>query len=73
MRKRVWFGISMFLGMVMLVAWAESNWFLAGILGLMLGATVAIAIVAFPRDAAPPADRRHENTQRRRREQALKS
>jgi hypothetical protein len=72
MRKRIVFGISMFLGMVMLVAWAESNWFLAGVLGLMLGATIAIAIFAFPHDAAPPADRRHENTQRRRREQALK-
>jgi hypothetical protein len=73
MRKRVVFGISMFLGMVTLVAWAESNWFLAGILGLLLGATVAIALFAFPNDAAPPADRRHEATQRRRREQVLKN
>jgi hypothetical protein len=72
MRKRVVFGISMFLGMVTLVAWAESNWFLAAILGLMLGATVAVALFAFPTDAAPPADRRHEATQKRRREQALK-
>ncbi len=70
MRKRVVFGILMFLGMVLLVAVAESNWFLAAILGLMIGAAVAIVIFSFPHDAAPPADRRHEATQKRRREQA---
>lgn len=70
MRKRVVFGIFMFFGMVLLVAVAESNWFLAAIMGILMGAFVAMALFAFPRDAAPPADRRHEATQRRRREQA---
>jgi hypothetical protein len=73
MRKRVVFGIFMFLGMVLLVAVAESNWFLAAIMGLLMGAFVAMALFAFPHDAAPPADRRHEATQRRRREQARAS
>jgi hypothetical protein len=70
MRKRFVFGISMFLGMILLVAVAESNWFLAAIMGVLLGATVAIVIFSYPKDAAPPSDRRHEATQRRRREQA---
>lgn len=70
MRKRMVFAIFMFLGMVLLVAVAESNWFLAAIIGALIGGFIAFALHAFPRDAAPPADRRHEATQRRRREQA---
>ena len=70
MKKRVVFAIFMFIGMVLLVAVAESNWFLAAIIGVVLGGFLAFALHAFPRDAAPPADRRHEATQRRRREQA---
>jgi len=69
MRKRVVFGVFMFLGLVLLVALAESNWFLAAIMDVVMGGFVAMALFAFPRDAAPPADRRHEATQRRRREQ----
>jgi hypothetical protein len=63
----------MFLGMVLLVAVAESNWFLAAILGVGLGGFVAMMFFAFPHDAAPPADRRHEATQKRRRDQARQS
>jgi len=70
MRKRVVFAISMFLGMVLLVAVAESNWLLAAIMGPLLGLFVVLMFYSYPTDAAPPADRRHEATQRRRREQA---
>jgi hypothetical protein len=70
MRKRMVFAIFMFVGMVLLVALAESNWFLAAIMGVVLGGFIAFALFAFPHDAAPPADRRHEATQRRRRDQA---
>ena len=70
MRRAIWYAIAMFLGMVVLVAVAESNWFLAAIIGIGLGGFVAMMFFAFPHDAAPPADRRHEATQKRRREQA---
>ena len=70
MRKRIVFAIFMFLGMVLLVSAAESNWFMAAIMGVVMGGFLAFALYAFPHDAAPPADRRHEATQRRRREQA---
>jgi 4-hydroxybenzoate polyprenyltransferase len=66
MRKRIVFAILMLLGMILLIAVAESNWPLAGLIGLGLGATVAMLIFTYPNDIAPPADRRHENTQRRR-------
>jgi hypothetical protein len=72
MRKRVVFGISMFLGMVLLVAVTESNWLLAAVMGPLLGFFVALMFYNYPTDAAPPADRRHEATQRRRREQAAR-
>jgi len=42
------------------------------VLGVLLGGFVATLIFSYPRDAAPPSDRRHEATQRRRREQALR-
>jgi hypothetical protein len=35
-------------------------------MGAGLGLTVAFMIHAYPNDIAPPSDRRHENTQRRR-------
>jgi hypothetical protein len=73
MRKRVVFGISMFLGLVLLVAVAEANWIMGAIIGPILGFFVALTLYTYPRDAAPPADRRHEATQRRRREQARAS
>ncbi len=73
MRKRVAFGILMLLGMVLLVAVSESNWPLAAVMGVVLGAAVAVTIYAYPHDAAPPADRRHEASQRRRREEAQRS
>jgi hypothetical protein len=72
MRKRVVFAIFMLLGMVLLVAVADSNWFLAAIMGVLIGASLATSMFAYPLDAAPPADRRHEADQRRRRERALK-
>ncbi len=67
MRRRAIFVICMLLGLILAAAVAESNWLLAALMGMGLGATVAIVIFAYPNDIAPPADRRHENTQRRRR------
>lgn len=66
MRKRTWYGICAAFGAVALVASVESDWILAAIMGAGLGLTVAFMIHAYPNDIAPPSDRRHENTQRRR-------
>jgi hypothetical protein len=65
MRKRTMYSICALLGAVLLVAAAESNWLLAAITGAGLGLTVALVVHAYPNDIAPPADRRHESTQRR--------
>ena len=66
MRKRTVYLICALLGAVLLVTVAESNWLLAAIVGVGLGLTAAVMVHAYPVDIAPPADRRHENTQRRR-------
>jgi hypothetical protein len=65
MRKRFFYTVSAFLGAIALVAAAESDWLVAAIMGAGLGLTVALMTHAYPHDIAPPADRRHENTQRR--------
>ena len=65
MRKRFLYTVSAFLGAIALVAAVESNWLLAAIMGAGLGLAVALMTHVYPRDIAPPADRRHENTQRR--------
>jgi hypothetical protein len=65
-RKAKAFWSTIVLGAVLAVAVAESNWLLAAIMGAGLVATIWVFIHAYPRDAAPPTDRRHENTQRRR-------
>jgi MFS family permease len=66
MRKRTWFAICVGLGAVLLLVLAESNWLLAAVVGMGLGAAAFMFVHAYPGDIAPPADRRHENTQRRR-------
>ena len=66
MRKRTLFGILSGLGAMILVVLAESNWLLAAVVGVGLGAVVFVFVHAYPHDIAPPADRRHENTVRRR-------
>jgi MFS family permease len=66
MRKRTWFAICVGLGMVLLLFLAQNNWLLAAIVGMGLGAGVFMFVHAYPGDIAPPADRRHENTLRRR-------
>ena len=66
MRKRVLFAILAGLGAMLMVVFADSNWLLAAIVGVGLGAVVFTFVHAYPHDIAPPADRRHENTQRRR-------
>jgi uncharacterized membrane protein len=65
-RKAKAFWITVLLGAILAVAVAESNWLMAAIIGALFVATLWIFVHAYPRDAAPPADRRHENTQRRR-------
>jgi chromate transport protein ChrA len=65
-RKTKAFWTTVVLGAVLAVAVAESNWMLAAILGAGLVVTLWILTHAYPVDIAPPADRRHENTQRRR-------
>jgi len=66
MRKRVMFAILAGLGAMLMVVFADSNWLLAAIVGVGLGAVVFTFVHAYPHDIAPPSDRRHENTQRRR-------
>lgn len=66
MRKRTLFGILSGAGAATLTMLAESNFLLAALVGLGLGGIVFVFIHAYPHDIAPPADRRHENTVRRR-------
>ncbi|HTT97096.1 MAG TPA: hypothetical protein VMF58_03545 [Rhizomicrobium sp.] len=66
MRKRVMFAILAGLGAMLMIVFADSNWLLAAIVGVGLGAVVFTFVHAYPHDIAPPSDRRHENTQRRR-------
>jgi hypothetical protein len=66
MRKRTLFGILSGLGAMILVVLADSNSFLAAIVGAGLGALVFTLVHSYPHDIAPPSDRRHENTLRRR-------
>ena len=64
-RKAKAFWASITVGAGLAVAVADSNWILAAIMGATLVATLWIFTHAYPIDIAPPADRRHENTQRR--------
>jgi len=66
MRKRTLFGILSGLGAMILIMLADSNWLLAALVGAGLGAVVFALVHSYPHDIAPPSDRRHENTQRRR-------
>ena len=72
MRKRTLFGILSGLGAAILVVLAESNWLLAAVVGVGLGAVVFVFVQAYPHDIAPPSDRRHENTLRRRQRESLR-
>ena len=65
MRKTKIFLITVLLGALLAVAAAEDNWILAAGFGAALVASIWIFAHAYPRDAAPPADRRHENSLRR--------
>jgi hypothetical protein len=66
MRKRTLFGLCVAFGALLLALLADSNWALAAIVGIGLGAMIFMFVHAYPNDIAPPSDRRHENTQRRR-------
>ena len=65
-KKAKAFWISVAAGAGLAVAVADSNWMLAAIMGALLVVTLWIFTHAYPHDIAPPVDRRHENTQRRR-------
>ena len=66
MRKRTKLGLYSALGAALLIWAASSNWILAGIVGLGLGLTFFVFTHSYPHDLAPPSDRRHEATLRRR-------
>ena len=66
MRKRTRFGLLVVLGALLVLLFTRENWLLAALVGMGLGATVFLFTHVYPHDIAPPADRRHENTQRRR-------
>jgi len=65
MRKRTrWALLSAFATLGILLVTTE-NWLLAALVGIGIGTMIFIFTHAYPHDIAPPADRRHENTQRR--------
>ncbi len=68
MRRAATYVVSGFLGAVGLAAAAvgdAGDMLVAAAVGAGLGVIVALVFHAYPDDIAPPADRRHENTQRR--------
>ena len=66
MRKRTKFGLFVGFGAVLVLLITSENWLLAAAVGMGLGAVAFLFTHAYPNDIAPPADRRHENTVRRR-------
>ncbi|MBV9991874.1 MAG: hypothetical protein JOZ72_11345 [Alphaproteobacteria bacterium] len=66
MRKRTKLGICAALGAMVLLLAASSNPILAAVVGMGVGVIVFVFTHAYPNDIAPPSDRRHENTVRRR-------
>lgn len=66
MRKRTKLGIYCAIGAMTLLLIAESNWLLAAVIGMGLGGIFFMFTHAYPNDIAPPSDRRHEATVRRR-------
>ena len=64
-RKAKAFWVTVVLGAVLAVAVADENWLMAPIVGAAVVASLWIFVHAYPRDLAPPADRRHEATLRR--------
>jgi hypothetical protein len=69
MRKRTKLGIYSAIGAMSVLLLAESNWLLAAVVGMGLGGIFFMFTHAYPNDIAPPSDRRHENTVRRRQAQ----
>jgi hypothetical protein len=64
-RKAKAFWVTVVLGAVLAVAVADENWLMAAVVGAALVASLWIFVHVYPRDLAPPADRRHEATLRR--------
>ncbi|HEY0106515.1 MAG TPA: hypothetical protein VGB91_10555 [Rhizomicrobium sp.] len=65
MRKSTVFAVCATLGAVLAVYLSESDWVMAAITGAALGLSTALFVYVYPADAAPPADRRHEASMRR--------
>jgi hypothetical protein len=66
LRKRTKLGLCIALGGMLVVLTAYENLPLAALVGMAIGAVLFVFLHAYPNDIAPPADRRHENTLRRR-------
>jgi len=65
MRKGLLYVTSAVIGAVGLAASAVGDFIAAALTGAGLGLIFALVFHVYPNDIAPPADRRHENTQRR--------
>jgi hypothetical protein len=65
MRQSALYIVFAFLGAIILVAAVDSDWLVAAGIGAALGVLAAFVVHIYPHDIAPPADRRHEATQRR--------
>ena len=64
-RKAKAFWLSIILGAILAISVADENWMMAAVVGAAIVASLWVFVHAYPRDIAPPADRRHENTLRR--------
>lgn len=65
MRHGTRYALAAIMGALILYVFAFENWPLALLVGAGVGVTILLMIHVYPHDVAPPADRRHENTQRR--------
>jgi len=66
MRKRTKLGLYSALCATLLIWAASSNWPLAAAVGAGLGLLIFVFTHSYPHDIAPPSDRRHEATLKRR-------
>ncbi|MBV8977457.1 MAG: hypothetical protein JO261_02635 [Alphaproteobacteria bacterium] len=66
MRRRTKLGLMMSFATLAVLVITTSNWLLAALVGMGIGVIFFVFTHAYPNDIAPPSDRRHENTQRRR-------
>jgi hypothetical protein len=65
MRKVLVFAICAGLGALLFINVSESDWLMAGVLGTAMGLMLALFFFVYPKDMAPPADRRYEAQRKR--------